>query len=335
MEAMQVMRHEPGSRLKTAGAAVLALALFSSVLLSFFMPPPCAAQQQPNVDYGDDFVYILYQLEEIYLKPNGMPPARVATTRPDIIAVLVGHALMQQVTYVTYDPELRDRFNLLQGDAMMYLEEVTRIAGYRDHRGNPLGEGDLWQKYTYDAVKGKYNGYVLDKYGVSSTGLNSVFNPRPQAYKLRPQTSIELLRVIFAGPEEPERPDFDQPPSSAPPPNSIVGSWSAIREGRVVGQLQVRSAGNNRFKGVLVQGTTNHWNWKLDPNEECFDVGYSGTEGKYCIYRGKAVLITYEGINPRKYRKEIDCTFNVSRGNDGSLVLSFVHKGPGPTWVKR
>jgi hypothetical protein len=128
------------------------------------------------------FLCLLDQCEELYLKPRNIKTDTMVLRFPGRLSILLGHSLRRQIDFVQANPSLRPSFNFLQGDMMTYIAEVSKATHYRKKDGRPPSGDDLWQ-LAADAIRGRYDNYVLKNYRVNARANRPIFNARLPDHK--------------------------------------------------------------------------------------------------------------------------------------------------------
>jgi hypothetical protein len=223
-------------------------AVFSVVALAaaiFCLPShTLIGQELPS----QDLISFIEAVNQGYVVPNGWEYRSLATQNPGTLAVLLGHALRQQLKFAT-TAEMRERTNTLVTQVRRQLDGYATDCGYRDVRGAPVSGEGLWSLVNA-YMQGQTNEFFAQNPGVKVPQMAAVLQsrPAPSAGMAQPipagtaqpaqqtgQDSIDLVGVKA-------KPSSNPRPSNAPwlrasrtaPANNplkedcIVGLWEEM-----------------------------------------------------------------------------------------------------------
>jgi hypothetical protein len=172
--------------------------LFITFLLFSFHQNSAHAQAQR---YSPHFHMLLSFVNQFYLRPNGWSPPQFAKEHPDNVALILGHALRQQMKAAQESTMLFNRYQTLENEARDYLDRLSQSLGYRFSNGRQMIQGELWG-YAIAAINGRYDNDIYQHFGVANNQLPIVLWQPPQQLQtalqgtLQGEMAIELLRVV-------------------------------------------------------------------------------------------------------------------------------------------
>lgn len=176
--------------------------------------------------YTLEFNKMLNQIQQFYLIPNKFDFKVLVKEYPFTTAILVGHALRQQMPYLGAH-QMDKEFVELQGDMHKFLTQIAKTAQSKELVGTPVTPEKL-MSYAVSALGGNYDNLVANKFHVQVADMDAVFSENtntpgnqknPLGKRLEGDNTVELNNVR-AVPE-----DFSGTDIKPKTPVQCTGLW--------------------------------------------------------------------------------------------------------------
>lgn len=237
-----------------------------------------------QVEYSDEFLNLLKQVEEQYVGLSGWSCEDVVYKHSGALAVMLGHALRQQLQFIQADSLLIKDYAGLQLEVYSFLSQVYGFIDDYSALDRRLTESKLWS-YAFKAQHGYYDDYIRENFS-KAAGIQSVFGVEQQyhsPYGGSYAASSSCLLDVVTGNQDPSygyggRHKDPYVKRTKLQPGDIVGTWEnkdcrlTIVKDRVF------------YVGTITQcfETPSYVTWvhKAKPHTEAFRVRFIGYDNQ-------------------------------------------------------